>query len=173
VTNEVSPISFYNFGIALSSLTLCNTSTFLTWSAQLMFAILLQHHQNFQRVDTVLQCHVAFPPLRHLSRTVLFYGLLLPCVRYTKRNPGRGRFFCSPKRSDRLWGPPSLLTNGYRGSFPQVKRHGREVNHSLPSKAEVRNGWSNTSSSPIRLHGVDKENFTRNYIGDNWNTAVW
>ena len=29
------------------------------------------------------------------------------------------RFFNSPKRPDRLWGPPSLLFNGYRGSFPK------------------------------------------------------
>jgi hypothetical protein len=32
--------------------------------------------------------------------------------------PGRGReFFSSLPRSDRLWGPPSLLSNGYRGPF--------------------------------------------------------
>jgi hypothetical protein len=34
--------------------------------------------------------------------------------------PGRGkRFFLYPLCPDRLWGPPSLLYNGYRGSFPR------------------------------------------------------
>jgi hypothetical protein len=30
----------------------------------------------------------------------------------------------------------------------------REANHSPPSSAEVKNAWSYTSTSPIRLHGV-------------------
>jgi hypothetical protein len=42
-------------------------------------------------------------------------------------------FLSSPRRPDRLWGPPSLLSNGYQG----VKRQGREADHSLPSSAEV------------------------------------
>jgi hypothetical protein len=40
------------------------------------------------------------------------------------------------------------------GSFPGVKRPGREADHSPPSSAEVKNEWSYTSTPPIRLHGV-------------------
>jgi hypothetical protein len=33
-------------------------------------------------------------------------------------SPGRSlEFFSSPPRPDRLWGPPSLLSNGYEGPF--------------------------------------------------------
>jgi hypothetical protein len=31
--------------------------------------------------------------------------------------PGRGNFFSSPQLPGRLWGPPSLLSSGYRGPF--------------------------------------------------------
>jgi hypothetical protein len=31
---------------------------------------------------------------------------------------------------------------------------GREADHSPPSSAESKNGWSCTSTPPIRLHGV-------------------
>jgi hypothetical protein len=36
----------------------------------------------------------------------------------------------------------------------EVKRSGREADHSPPSSAEVKNAWSYTSTPPIRLHGV-------------------
>jgi hypothetical protein len=32
-------------------------------------------------------------------------------------NPASNRLFSSPKRLDRLWGPSSLLINGYRGAL--------------------------------------------------------
>jgi hypothetical protein len=37
---------------------------------------------------------------------------------------------------------------------PQVKRPGREVDHSPPSSAEVKNAWGYTSTPPIFLYGV-------------------
>jgi hypothetical protein len=40
------------------------------------------------------------------------------------RVPVKSRFFFFPRRPDRLWGSPSLLSNGYRGSFPRDKPAG-------------------------------------------------
>ena len=58
-------------------------------------------------------------------------------------------------------GPPNFLFE-YRSSFTRVKRPGREVNHSQPYSAEVKNGWSYSSIPLIRLQGVDSEKFTFN-----------
>jgi hypothetical protein len=55
--------------------------------------------------------------------------------------PGSARFFSSPQRPDRFWGPPNLLSNENRGSISLgVKRQGREADHSHPSSAEVKKG---------------------------------
>ena len=64
---------------------------------------------------------------------------------------------------------PSIQTpiNRCCGSLPAVKRPGPELDHSLPSNAEVKNEWSCTSTPPIRLHGVDRDNFTFTYISPN------
>jgi hypothetical protein len=37
---------------------------------------------------------------------------------------------------------------------PALKRSGREADHSPPFSADVKNVWSNTSTLPVRLHGV-------------------
>jgi len=47
------------------------------------------------------------------------------------------KFASSPKRRGRLWEPPNFLLNGYRGSFPGVKRPGREVSHPSPPRSEM------------------------------------
>ena len=65
-------------------------------------------------------------------------------------NPGKDR-----KCPDWFWGLPSLLLNGKEGTWP-----GREVNHSPPSSAKIKNEWSCTSSSHICLCDMDRENFT-------------
>jgi hypothetical protein len=45
--------------------------------------------------------------------------------------PGKGkRFFSSPKRSDRLGGPPVLLFSGYLGSVLGAERSERDVDNS-------------------------------------------
>jgi hypothetical protein len=41
--------------------------------------------------------------------------------------PRTGREFSSPPRPDRLWGPPSLLPNGYEVVFPQGWSEGEWV----------------------------------------------
>jgi hypothetical protein len=41
---------------------------------------------------------------------------------------------------ERLWGPPNPYPVGIKASFTGVKRPVREVDHSLPSIAEVKNG---------------------------------
>jgi hypothetical protein len=63
----------------------------------------------------------------------------------------RGRkFFSFIKCADCLWGPPSVLFNGYWDSFLGVKQSGCKVNHS-PS-------WIRMNRAiPVLLHGVDRE----------------
>jgi hypothetical protein len=58
------------------------------------------------------------------------------------------RIFTSPSRPDRLWGPPNLLFKGYRELFPEVRRPGREADHSPPYSAEVKKTWIYTSTPP-------------------------
>jgi hypothetical protein len=49
---------------------------------------------------------------------------------------------------DRLWGPPSLLCNRFRGYFCDAKRQRREADHSPLSSAEVKNGGAITVTPP-------------------------
>jgi hypothetical protein len=55
--------------------------------------------------------------------------------------------FFSPKCPDRHCGSRSPLRNGYWDSFPRVKWPKRDVNHSSPYSAEVRNERSYTGAS--------------------------
>jgi hypothetical protein len=77
---------------------------------------------------------------------------------------GRGFFFW-PLRPDRLWGPPSLLSNGYRGPFPGGKaRPGRDADRSPPSSAEVNTSRSYTSSPPMCLQACSGSVLPQCYI---------
>jgi len=62
--------------------------------------------------------------------------------------PARGKtYFRTSKGPDRLCGARSLRFNEHRVSFPGVKTQGREVDHSSPSSAEVKNECSYTSNT--------------------------
>jgi hypothetical protein len=56
-------------------------------------------------------------------------------------------FFSSPRRTHGLWGPPSLLSNGYRFSQDE-ERPAREGDHSPRTNVEVKNMWIYTSTPP-------------------------
>jgi hypothetical protein len=59
------------------------------------------------------------------------------------------KIFSSPRRQDRLWGPPSLLSNRYRRLFsPGIKQPGREAAHLPTASAEFKKMWIYTSTPP-------------------------
>jgi hypothetical protein len=53
----------------------------------------------------------------------------------------------------------SFIFNGHWGYFPGIKRPGRDVKHSPPFSAKVKNEWSYYTFTPIHLHGTNKGNF--------------
>jgi hypothetical protein len=64
---------------------------------------------------------------RACNVTVTKIGIVQPVKRRATGPgsiPGSARFLSSPQRPDRIWDPPNLLTNGYRGPFPDVKTVG-------------------------------------------------
>jgi hypothetical protein len=54
------------------------------------------------------------------------YGIDDRAIQFRSPAEARG-FFLQPLCPDQLWGPPSLLSSGYRGSSPQGVKRGRGV----------------------------------------------
>jgi hypothetical protein len=55
----------------------------------------------------------------------------------------------SPRRPDRLWDPPYLISNGYQELFHLgVKRPGRDADHSPRTSAVIKKMWIYTSTPP-------------------------
>lgn len=73
-------------------------------------------------------------------------------------------YFSSPKCPDLLWGPPSVLFNGYWGSLSWVKWPGHDVGLSPPSRTKGESEWSCISVVHVCLHNVDQCGEERIYI---------
>jgi hypothetical protein len=90
------------------------------------------------------------------------------------REPVDARDFLLASPSKPALGSTWPLFSVYRGSFPGVKRLGREVQHSLPSSAEVKNEWSCTTTPPMCLHILTRK-ILRVYATDtykNWTPST-
>jgi hypothetical protein len=78
--------------------------------------------------------------------------------------PGRSKkYFSSAQCPDRFKGPPSLLYNGYHGSFLVIESPGQKAYHSHPFSSEVKNNGAKPPP-PTRLHGVVFNDFTYLFI---------
>jgi len=55
---------------------------------------------------------------------------------------------------DRPWGPIRLLYNGYRVSYPRVKRSGHGFDHPHPSRTQVKERAELYLYSPLGLRGL-------------------
>jgi hypothetical protein len=85
------------------------------------------------------------------------------------RVPIKARIFSSPRRPDRLWVPLSLLSNGYRGLPPGIKRPGSEVDHSPPTSVEVKKMWLYISTLPYPQSGKVSVNIKKGGFSMNLN----
>ena len=96
------------------------------------------------------------------------FGLNVP----RDRNPVGGGIFCT--RPDRPWGPPSLPYNGYRVTFPGVKRPGLAIKQLPPPKLTPRLEieYSNTSTPPRGLHGLSKGELWPLHLPHFFNTVL-
>ena len=86
--------------------------------------------------------------------TAVCIGILLRADRFGFRFPVGSRDFCFLHSVKTIvLGPPSVLFIGYRVSFSEVKRVGREVYCSPSCRVEVKNEWSYTYS-PLSLYAI-------------------
>jgi hypothetical protein len=54
----------------------------------------------------------------------------------------------------------------------EIKRPRREVNHLPPSSSEYKEDWSYTSTAPVCLQGVDRENFAFTFSDGNFLATI-
>ena len=110
-------------------------------------------HVGFM-VDKVAMGQILFPVLLFsLVSTVGRDSAVGIATRYGLDGPGIESQW-GRDLSDRPWGPPSLLYNGYRVSFLGVKRPGRGVDHQHHPVPRLKKEYSYTSAPPLGLRGL-------------------
>jgi hypothetical protein len=126
-------------------------------------SVLPEVHYFQMRLFSILQENIRWPKME-LSVLSQDIGVGKPCpvtkfhdwlvVTYWFRttrfsNPGSNKtFLSSPKRPHLLCGPLSFLLNWYRKIFVGVNLSLCEINHSVPSSAEIKNKWSYNPTRP-------------------------
>jgi hypothetical protein len=102
---------------------------------------------------SLFSCHYQLTNAPH-SHSIHLLPMLFSLGNWTVQGSSRGtgNIIISWTLSHRLCAPPSLLSNGYRDSFPGVKRLGCERNHSPLSGTEFKNDWFYFVSLHVRLY---------------------
>jgi hypothetical protein len=119
VHNFTIYLSNINFNLFFQSCVGPCTRGFAT---EVLYALLLIYDIHPGHVN-LLNCHFYYLLWAGIAQLVwrLLRGWTTEGLEFESR---LSRFLFSPCRPDRLWGPPSLLYNGYRGLFPRGKAAG-------------------------------------------------
>jgi hypothetical protein len=100
-------------------------------------------HSNWRLWDILKYCYS--PPFISSIITMNNHTPLSGDKGFISRQGRRMDIFSSPPHPDRLWDPPSLLTNMHQGLFSRERKGvGPEADHSPPYSVPV-TAWSYTS----------------------------
>jgi hypothetical protein len=120
------------------------------WMLEYCYLISVTHHTPSSSIHTI--------PILVVLELIQDSAISI-VTRLQGSNPGWSkRMFFSPKFTDHLWSPPSLLFNAQWSSLLRTNQPRNEDDYSLPSIDEVRNEWSNTSIPPVCSHGMQRDN---------------
>jgi hypothetical protein len=88
-------------------------------SGNVMKSVRLQFSNTFTLNPGILYIYIYIDILNLASVVGIATSYWLDDTGVGVRVPVAARIFSSPRRPDRLWSPPNLLSNGYRGLLSQ------------------------------------------------------